>query len=412
MKVAIVCIGDELMNGSTINSNSSWIAKQIYSYNDLAVHDIITLHDDIDDIQNKINYLIDKKYRYIFITGGLGPTHDDITKKSLIKLFNSKLVLQSKYYSRLKFFFTQKNKSIDLRHLKSQAEILDCSAPIANKYGTALGMFIKKNKSSIFIMPGVPNEMKSMMRNEIIPSFIDPDFKKKINKLTFLTIGVTESRLSNILDQIIETNKDKYKFAFLPSYQGVKLAVSSFNSNKVNKDFKKLCIEIEHLIGEFLYGYNEDRIEEVVGKLLIEKNLSVAFAESCTGGLISKKITDISGSSNFYKGSIVAYNNKIKNKQLNVPEKILNKCGAVSEETAISMAENIKLNFDSDIGLSTTGIAGPKGGTVLKPIGLVYICIAYKNKKIVKKLNIKNKRNICREISSNIALNMIRLLIK
>ena len=412
MKVAIVCIGDELMNGSTINSNSSWIAKQINSYNDLEIHDIVTLYDNLNDIQNKIKYLIDGKYRYIFITGGLGPTHDDITKEALKEVFDSKLVLQVKYYHRLQDFFKKKGSSIDLKHLKCQAEILDCSIPIPNKFGTALGMCINKGISSIFIMPGVPSEMKSMMRYEIIPNFIDSDFKEKINQITFLTMGVTESKLSNILNEVIEKNKDKYKFAFLPSYRGVKLAVSSFRNNNENKDFENFCKNIEYLIGDFLYGFDNDKIEKVVGTLLIQNKLTVSFAESCTGGLLSKKITDISGSSSYYKGSIIAYSNTIKNKQLNVPDRILNSFGAVSQETAISMAENVKINFNSDIGLSITGISGPTGGTDLKPVGLVYIGIAYKDNKIVKKINIINNRNIHREITSNIALNMIRLLIK
>ena len=178
MKVAIVSIGDELMNGFTINSNASWIAKKINFFSRLDVAEMLTLYDDVDAIENKVKDLLNNNYAFIFITGGLGPTHDDVTKKALKKIFNSKIVLNKHYYDRLLKFFKKRGYT-NIAHLRDQAEILDCSTPIPNKHGTALGMYIKSDDTKIFILPGVPDEMKSMLQDEIIPNFIELEFKKK-----------------------------------------------------------------------------------------------------------------------------------------------------------------------------------------------------------------------------------------
>ena len=409
MNVAIVAIGDELMNGSTINYNSSWIAKKISKYADLHINNISILYDNCLDIENKIKALLKEKYKYIFVTGGLGPTHDDITKKAFQNIFKCDLVFNEVYYERLINYFNKKGFSIDKDHLKSQAEILECSSPIPNRSGTALGMCIKKNNTSIFIMPGVPSEMKGMMKNEIIPRYLDLEYSEFLKKTTFLTTGITESKLSNLLSSIVKNNSDKYKFSFLPSYLGVKFVVAAKNNSNSIKNYNSFCKIIKDKIGKFSYGFNDDKLEEVVGELLIEKKLSVSFAESCTGGLISKKITDIPGSSNFYKGSIIAYSNEIKKKYLKVSSSLLSSEGAVSQQVALAMADNIRKQFNSDIGLAVTGISGPEGGSEDKPVGLVYIAFVYKNKKIVKKFKLINNRKKHREITACIALNMIRL---
>ncbi len=405
MNVVIISIGDELMYGFTIDTNSSWIANNLQMYESLEIISKITVLDDICDIKSNIDALIKKKIDYIFITGGLGPTHDDITKKALSEYFNEKIVLNKPYYNRLKKYFKNKNIS----HLKSQAELLENSLPIPNRYGTALGMLIKYKKTNIFVLPGVPKEMKDMFKNEIIPTHLTPFLLKEKKIITLLTSGVYESKLFETLKSTIESNSNLFKVSFLPKYTGVNVRLTKIDKNA---DLDKFQEQISGKIKKYIYGVDNQKIEEIVGNKLIDKGFTIAIAESCTGGYISKKITDIPGSSNYLKGSIVAYDNSIKENFLDIPNKLLESKGAVSSEVAVKMAEAIKNKFKADIGVSTTGISGPTGGTNDKPIGLIYIAIATKNKNIVKKFNLIPQRKEHREVATHTALNMLRLLMK
>jgi len=408
MNVAIVSIGDELMNGFTVDTNSSWVAKKILQYKSLNVVSKITVKDDIDDIKDNLDHLIKGNIDYIFITGGIGPTHDDITKKALANYFNTSLVLSSQYYSRLQEFF--KNKNIKITpNLKSQAQILQNSVAIPNRYGTALGMKIEHEKSTIFVLPGVPKEVKGMIEEEIFPSYFSSKLGKEEKYITLLTTGIYESKLFKILENTIDKNLDNFKVSFLPKYTGVKIRLSKNNENSDLNKFKDIIME---QIGEYVYGFNNDRIEEILAEKLLNKGLTLSIAESCTGGYISKKLTDVSGSSGYFKGSIIAYDNSIKEQFLDISDQLLIEHGAVSSEVAIRMAENIRNKFQTNIGLSTTGISGPTGGSNNKPVGLIYIAISMENEKIVKKFNLIPRRKEHRNIATHTALNMLRLLIK
>ena len=408
MNVAIMSIGDELMNGFTIDTNSSYIARQLVEFDSLEVVSKITSNDNQNDIISNIDYLISKEYEYIFITGGLGPTHDDITKKALSKYFDCKLIINEPYYRRLQAFFNKRKIKKD-NHLESQAQILEISKPIPNRYGTALGMVVEYKNSTLFILPGVPKEIKGMITKEIIPSYIEPNFKKIFKSITILTTGIYESKLHDILKEEIKKYCDRCKVSFLPSYIGVKIRLFLLNKDENLEQIKN---EFVKKIDKYIFGYNNDKIEDVVFNQLFNKKKTIAIAESCTGGYISKKITDKSGSSKVYKGSIIAYSNSIKESFLNVPKDILKDKGAVSEEVAIIMAENIKNKFNADIGISTTGISGPTGGNEDKPVGLIFIAIAMKNKTIVKKFDLIPRRKEHREVAVHTALNMLRLLLK
>ena len=408
MNVAIMSIGDELMNGFTIDTNSSWIAKKILEYQSLDVVSKITVKDDPVDIKNNLDDLIKSKVDYIFITGGFGPCHDDITKKVLSDYFNADLVLNSSYYSRLELFF--KNKNIKKNsNLKSQAQMLENSTPIPNRYGTALGMKIKYKKTIIFVLPGVPKEVKGMFEEEISPSYLLSKFKKEKKYITLLTTGIYESKLFDILKHTIDQNLNDFKVSFLPKYTGVNVRLSKKENNVCLNDFKD---NIMDEIGEYVYGFDNEKMENIIAEKLFSNQLTIAIAESCTGGYISKKLTDIPGSSKYFKGSIVAYDNSIKKYLLDISDELLSKYGAVSSEVAIKMAENIRVKFNSDIGVSTTGISGPDGGSDDKPIGLIYIAIALKNETIVKNFNLIPHRKEHRNAASHTALNMVRLLIK
>ena len=411
LKVAIMSIGNELMNGSTVDTNSSWLAKQISSFKSLTVTSKITVKDDSQSIKKSLHSLLEKKYKYIFITGGLGPTHDDITKETLSSYFKSKIIIKESYLDEMKIFFRKKNIK-DFSHLKSQAEFLDISTPLPNKSGTALGMYIDKKKSKIFVLPGVPIEMKDMFENTILPLYIHPFYKQEINSFTFLTTGIYESKLHNILNKDIENNKKSFILSFLPNHTGVKIRIEKRNDDISKKELIVFKNKISQKIDKYIYGYDDENIEKNVANLLISKGITISVVESCTGGYLSKKLTNYPNSTKFYKGGIVAYNNQIKVNILNVPNKLILSSGSVSEDVAIKMAKEIKNKFKTNIGISITGISGPSGGSDEKPVGMVCISIVSDKSEIVKTFYLKTpNRAIHRAVSTHTALNMLRLLL-
>ena len=408
MKVGIISIGDELMNGFTLDTNSSWISRKVLEYESLDVVSKVIVKDDETDIKYALGSLIDNNIDYIFITGGLGPTHDDITKKTLSDFFKSKLVLNEPYYNKLIEYFKGKNHKI-VDHLETQALMLENSTIVSNRYGTALGMKIEYKKSQIFVLPGVPREVKGMVEEEILPFYFDSKFTKEKKYITILTTGIYESQLFEILKNIIERNNKFFKVSFLPSYTGVKIRLSKILKNKNLDEFKSLIVEP---IKEFVYGLDDDKIVNIIAEKLINSNMTIATAESCTGGNISKMLTSVSGSSNYFKGAIIAYSNCIKLDFLNIENKLLDDKGAVSSEVAIMMAKNIRNKFNVNIGLSTTGISGPTGGSKDKPVGLVYIAIATEKEQILKKVILDLPRKEHRIATTHIALNFLNLFLK
>ena len=405
MQAVIITIGDELIQGFTVNSNGSWLSNYLTSRG-IEVIKRICVPDNKHIIIKSLDY-INENYDpdYIIITGGLGPTHDDITKKVLSDYFMQPLVLDLKYLSYLKLKFDKNNLSIPI-NLESQALILKNSIPIVNESGTALGMIINENNNQFIVLPGVPSEMKQMIKDCNI--FKDVSYLKYI---TLSTMGAYESTLYNVLKDIIDNSKTKYKLAFLPKYSGVNIRISKKDLSLPDSDLLRFKFDIYDAIGEYIYSDKNELLEEVVINMLIQNNVSISVAESCTGGLISKKITDVSGSSKVYKGGVVAYSNFLKVKLLNINEHIIKKYGAVSKEVAKLMAEGIKNKTRSQISIATTGISGPTGETKEKSIGLIYIAVSYNDQTIVKKFNLLPKRDIHREIGSSIALNMIRKIL-
>ena len=406
--VAIISIGDELINGFTINTNASWIGQQIFQYDKINIKKTITLNDDIKEIKDEISSLLDQSYKFIFITGGLGPTHDDITLKAFQDYFSCDTVLDQKHLFNLKARYPDFKKN-DIKLLEEQSRILSISKPIPNDKGTAIGMFIEHDDANIFIMPGVPFEMEYMLNNHILPLYINPFYKKIIKSTTILTTGIYESKLYDILKDIIITHKDYFKVAFLPSYTGVKIRISINDNNEPILIFRDKIIS---KINKYVYGFDDDSIDEIVINNFINKKKTLAVAESCTGGYLSKRITDIPGSSKCFIGSIVSYSNQIKKKYLSIDERVLVEKGAVSSDVALSMSKEIRLMFDADIGISTTGISGPSGGSSDKPVGRIYIAISTRNNEIVKRFDFIPSRKHHREIAVHVAFNMLRLLMK
>ena len=404
MNAVIVTIGNELLQGFTLDTNASWIGKTLLPYN-IQIKKIVTIGDTSDQIVYEINNILKENFNFLFITGGLGPTHDDITKNAFMKIMDDELIFDEKYYKELIQKFN-KNSIKMLEMHRSQALRLKKSISIPNDCGTALGIHYSIKDKQIFIMPGVPREMKNMVTKHIVPTFIK--LKAEQNIVTIKTFGITESHLSEKVNPLMQKYNKTCKFAFLPHYTGVSFRISKINSNLNLSNIKD---EFWELMTPYAYGTDEESLQSIISNKLINLNLTIASAESCTGGLISKYLTDTPGSSSYFLGGITPYNNNLKHLLLNISKLSIKKYGAVSEFIALKMAEQIRLLTNADIGISTTGIAGPGGGTKSKPVGLVYIGLSTKNKNIVKKYIFRYDRNNNRILTAHKALDMIRLLI-
>tara|TARA_B100000614_G_C14562973_1_gene497849 strand:- start:5240 stop:6457 length:1218 start_codon:yes stop_codon:yes gene_type:complete len=397
----ILTIGNEIMQGFTLDTNAKHISKELTARNIK-----VTIHLSVPDVKSKIIEKIDKfitkDYDYIFVTGGLGPTHDDITRDSLKEMFKCKLKFYQKWNDKINSKFTKTNIP------RNQSEILEIAEPLENNVGTALGMHFKYKKSHLIILPGVPHEMKSMFK-----LFLDlnkKEFKKNIQIFTINTAGIYETKLSNMMQPFIEKYKNDIYFSFLPSYNGVKLRVEPLNNKTNLSNLKNILVEY---LNDFAFGFDDTKIEKVIFNLLSKNNKTLSIAESCSGGGISEHLTNLPGISKIFIGSIIAYSNEIKNKVLGIPNSIITKHGAVSEKVATEMAVNIKNKFNTDISIACTGISGPGGGTKEKPIGTVFISVCVDDTIITKKFIFKIDRLSHKTLTRHTALYMLwRLIIK
>ncbi len=402
MNAAILTIGDELLQGFTVDTNSSWLGQTLLPY-DIQISGKISVGDDLSSIKTQVQHLIDCQIDFLFVTGGLGPTHDDITKEAFRQLFNDEYYLDEEYYQLLKNRFEKRIKKMPANN-KTQAMVLKQADPIPNEKGSALGLHYYKEDTHIFIMPGVPGEMRAMVENHIIPNYFTKTPLPR--QVTINTAGVMESKLAEQVQSLIEEYKNSFKFAFLPHYTGVSFRINQLDNSA---DLSLVTEKFSKAMAPFAFGLNEEKLEGVLGQILQKKNLTIATAESCTGGLIGKRLTDVDGSSSYFAGTVTAYSNAVKQTVLGVSAETLDKCGAVSEEVALEMAKGIREKFGTDIGLATTGISGPSGGTELKPVGLVYIAIITPYLSKVKKYNLNFGRKIHREMTATAALNITRL---
>ena len=405
MKYAcIISIGDELLQGYTIDTNSSWLGKSLNNYN-VRVQRKITIADELDIIEYELSKALDK-YDLVFVTGGLGPTLDDLTHKAIEKIMGVESKFDAQYYEELNKKFIARKMKMPPNN-RSQAMMIPGTKLIPNRLGTARGIHIESNGNHLFSMPGVPTEMKGMFSDYITVNYL-PNVKKESISL-IRTVGIIESKLAEKMQPHIDDYSDKYSFSYLPKFTGVDFKIRQDHPCELG--LSKVSNSFFEWLSPYAYGWGDQTLESVIASELIKKGLSLSVAESCTGGLISKRLTDVAGSSAFFRGSIVAYSNKIKVNQLSISKELLKENGAVSEPVARKMAQSIQNITNSDIGIATTGISGPSGGTNEKPVGLVYIAISYDNKVWVKEFNFFPKRSIHREATSQAALNMVRKVI-
>ena len=410
MKCEVISIGDELLIGQTINTNASWIGEQINILGFTISHCLV-----ISDLKNDIINALDQAYKrsdIIIITGGLGPTNDDITKHTLTEYFNTSLELDIEIEKNIIDYFTNRNLPI-LQSNRDQALIPKSCQVLPNSRGSASGMWFEKNGVVFISLPGVPYEMKGIMNDHVFSRLLalKGDENIIINK-TIRTHGMGESFLAEVIKSWEKKlANENIKLAYLPSPGIVKLRLSIIGKDRKSSEEKlnSYILKLKKLIPEQIYGYDTDTMEGVVSNLLKEKKHTLSTAESCTGGNISKMITSISGSSSFFNGSLVTYTNKSKSQLLDVNDQVIEKHGAVSQQVVEQMAKNVRLKFDSDYGISTSGIAGPTGGTADKPVGTVWIAVASEEKVISKKLNLGYNRERNIHVSSLSVLNLLRL---
>ena len=424
MRVGIITIGNELLSGFTVDRNAAWIGQQLLS-SGIKVNVHHTIPDNFGVIYDTLEYQF-REWRcdQIIVTGGLGPTVDDITVSSFLEYFDDSHEFDKEYWEILSERFKRLNFKMPNLN-KNQAYKSKRGIMIPNLVGTARGLHYTKkhdsvlksvkglitgdkNRVNFFALPGVPKEMKSMFTNYVLPE-IEKSLKNKVVCKSIRTTGVPESILQEKITDIIDANKEKCEIAFLPHRMlGVDIRLTS-SDNQLVED---LINSIVPRIKKYVYGYDNDKLEQVIADLLIQNNLTVSTAESCTSGLLASRLTDVPGSSQYFKGGSVCYSNELKINDIGVDKDLIEKYGAVSEEVAESLAKNIAKKNNTDIGIGITGIAGPDGGTEKKPVGLVFVGIFYKNNLYIKRYNLTPDRITNRELTVTLCLNEIRKILR
>ncbi|MEN8929342.1 MAG: CinA family nicotinamide mononucleotide deamidase-related protein [Flavobacteriales bacterium] len=407
MKTEIISIGDEILIGQTINTNATWMGQELAKIG-IKNNRTSTISDSYEDITESLE-LAESRSDLILITGGLGPTKDDITKKVLCDYFDTKLILNQEVLTDIQAYFKSRNKPF-LESNNMQAMLPEKATILRNMVGTASGMWFERNGKVFVSMPGVPYEMKYLMEHGVFPK-VKEQFKiSELAHRTVLTHGLGESFLATIIENWEnKLREDGLDMAYLPSPGLVKLRVTSTKGDSILVN--KYCDELYNLIPEYIFGEGKITLQETVANLLIENNKTLSLAESCTGGYTSHLFTKIPGSSRFYEGSIICYSYDIKEKELNVPHNLLLEKGAVSQEVVEILSDEIRKKYKTDYSIAISGIAGPAGGTPDKPVGSVWISVR-SNKTVVSRLfNFGNNRERNISQSALSAINMLRQLI-
>jgi len=411
INTSIITIGDELLIGQVIDTNSAWIAQQLNKAG-IRVNRRVAVGDVWDEIWNAL----DEETLHadiILITGGLGPTADDITKPLLCKYFDGKLIVDEGALANVKYLFEQIFKRpITERNLK-QAEVPDVCKVIPNKRGSAPGMWFEKAGKIFVSMPGVPHEMKGMMETDVIPELSKRFELPFIEHRTLMTFGIGESAIADMIKDFEEALPADIKLAYLPNYGMVRLRLTASGTNKAELDamLNEKFSTLQQLVAAFIVTNEDEKMENVLGKLLQSKNKTLCTAESCTGGYIAHLITSVPGSSAYYNGSVVTYSYKAKEDLLQVKEKTLLEKGAVSEDVVLEMARGALNDFRSDYAIAVSGIMGPGGGMPDKPVGTVWIAVGNKEKIIAQKLHFRFERELNIQLTAVNALNLLRKFI-
>lgn len=403
----LLTIGDEILYGQIIDTNSQWMGVEL-SNAGIKVIRKTSVGDQEDEILNAFAEA-EKRADIVLITGGLGPTNDDLTKPLLAKYFNCELKIHEEALAEVTEFFKSRGRELTEIN-RQQAALPVCCEKITNAIGTAPGMWLERNGKVFMSMPGVPHEMKRMMTEQVIPKLLKTFRVPVIYHKVIQTIGQGESFLAEKIAGWEASLPTHIKLAYLPSLGGVKLRLTCFGENlpALEKETDVLIEKLKEHIGQFIFGYGSDPIEVVLGNTLRQKKLTLAVAESCTGGYLSHLITSVPGSSDYFLGSMIPYAYEIKMRQLGVKPETLEQYGAVSEPTIIEMANLVRAKFNTDIGVATSGIAGPGGATDDKPVGTVWIAYSDKHHTVTRKLQLSKDRMINIKLASTSVMNLIR----
>jgi len=408
MHCEIITIGNELLSGATLDTNSVYLAEKLAGFGILVTRRTTT-PDAVEPIAEAIEESLGR-VPLIFLTGGLGPTNDDVTKKALARALGKGLVLHEEILKKVEERFRRRGEKMPLVN-QNQALLPSGAKWFANNYGTAPGILIEEAGRRLIALPGVPKEMKGVFEEEIAP-YLEATIGRQavVVRCRLRTSGITESALYEKIRRAIPEGEGIH-LAFLPSYYGVdlRLEVSGKEKSEAEKILEEKLSKIKPLIGIHLYAEDNTSMEELIGQLLKESKKKLAVAESCTGGLVAKRITDVPGSSAYFERGLVTYANEAKHELLGVPKKLFQTAGAVSPKVAERMAQGVRKLAKVDLGLGITGIAGPDGGSTEKPVGLTYIGMADKKKVWVEKFILSSDREINRIRASQAALNMVRL---
>lgn len=410
MQCHIISIGDELLLGDTVNTNASWLGQQLTQAG-VEITRIHTVSDDLDEVKAVLGASI-KAADLVITTGGLGPTDDDITKQAVAELMDCEWIVHEPTLNFIKEMFKKRNLPFGESN-RRQAEVLSECEVLFNSQGTAPGMWFDQNKARLAVLPGVPYEMKHLVKEKLLPKVKELTQGQKVKYSHYLlTAGVGESTLSEeIVGNWQAATDAPVDIAFLPNPQGTQIRVSAWASSP-EEFHQKVGPVIRHIKNrgkEVIVGEGKELVlAGVVGKLLQKKKVSLAVAESCTGGFVANSITNIPGCSKYLKGGVVAYSNEVKKNILSVNPEDLKQQGAVSKTVALQMARGVAATLNADIGLSTTGIAGPGGGTEEKPVGLVWIGYWSRDQHFALKARFTNERLINKERTTAVAFETVR----
>lgn len=406
MNIEILAIGDELLIGQTINTNASWLGQELSKIGARVTRSVV-----LADDKQRILDALDQCYAEtdcIIITGGLGPTKDDITKHTLCEYFETRLEIHQPTLKKIEDYFKSRNRPMLESNVQQAALPVACEI-LPNNYGTAAGMMFEKNGRYCVSLPGVPYEMKGIVLEELMPRLAQRFQLKAMFHYTILTQGIGESFLAEqIADWEDRIRERGFGLAYLPSPGLVKLRITSYEGKQDEAEIMAFLTELNARLPESVFGYEQDTLPEVVGKQLKKENLSIGTVESLTSGLLAQHITSISGASDYFMGSLLTYSNDLKNRLCGVSVDAILNHGAVSEQVALEMAEKGRLKLGVDVCISTTGIAGPTGGTSEKPVGLVWVGLAFSGKSMARKFQFGDNRERNIQMTVLSALNWLR----
>ena len=407
IKAEIITIGDEILIGQIVDTNSAWMAGKL-NIAGITVFQITTISDSREHILKAVGEAFGRA-EIILVTGGLGPTSDDVTKKTLAEFFDSKLVLNREVLASVEKRLAVRNIQMT-EVIKGQAYVPDKCRAFVNEWGTAPGMWFEKDGKVLVSMPGVPKEMMGIMEKYVLPGLKNKFKLPAIYHSTLLTYGTFEAHLSSLLEDFEKSLPPHIKLAYLPSAGRVRLRLTAKGDSleTLKQQVAELEEELLKRVGEYVYGRNGDTLEKIVGDLLREKGQTLATAESCTGGMVAHLITSVPGASDYYRGSVISYANDVKEKVLGVRPGTLQTHGAVSRETVEEMAAGARKVLHTDYAVAISGIAGPTGGTPEKPVGTVWIAVASPGKILAEKFIFGFTRSENIERASYTSLNLLR----